>query len=65
MREKNSLHLVLFIILISFIITEEKSSVEIKEEIKEKKDKEEIIRAEIETLKEKIRNLAIEIKILV
>lgn len=55
MREKNSLHLVLFIILISFIITEEKSSTEIKEEIRLKKNNEETIRSEIETLKEKIR----------
>ena len=55
MKGRNSLYVALFIILISFIITEEKTSVEIKEEIKLKKNKEEIIREEIETLKEKIR----------
>lgn len=55
MKRRNSLYVALFIILISFIITEEKTSVEIKEEIKLKKNKEEIIRQEIETLKEKIR----------
>tara|TARA_B100001750_G_C15491634_1_gene591630 strand:- start:657 stop:1937 length:1281 start_codon:yes stop_codon:yes gene_type:complete len=55
MKRRNSLYVALFIILISFIITEEKTSVEIKEEIKLKKNKEEIIREEIETLKEKIR----------
>ena len=55
MKRRNSLYVALFIILISFIITEEKTSVEIKEEIKLKKDKEDIIRQEIETLKEKIR----------
>jgi len=55
MRQNSSFHLVFFIILISFVITEEKSSIEIKEQIEFKKDREKTIRAEIENLKEKIK----------
>ena len=55
MKQPILFYLILPVLLISFIISEEKSSVEIKNEIEFKKKREEKIRLEIEALKDEIK----------
>ncbi len=56
MRRMTSFYLIFSIISISFLISEQKSSSELKQEIRSEKQKEENIRLEIERIKNEIKN---------